>query len=272
MYVDLHIHTSASDGTWGDVQLIEKLREKNITMFSITDHDELVNSTKMIEYSKQFPDLKYINGVEVTCDYHAREYHLTVYQFDYNNIELRELLDFNREVRESFDEMFIKLIDNPKLDAEEYANYTYHKNEGGFKLVHYLIEKGIVKDIKDYYAWFNKNLTERGLEKKFNPPKEVMKICKAAGGKVFLAHPSYYYRGSHMPVEELDDWRALGIDGIECYSPYSKAEHYDFYVDYCNRNNLLISGGSDCHGDYMPERELGHPKVTWEMLRLGFEN
>ncbi len=71
-----------------------------------------------------------------------------------------------------------------------------------------------------------------------------------------------------MPIDELKMWLELGIDGIECFTPYNDKKQSEFYIDFCNKNNLMISGGSDCHGDFIKERKLGIPNITLNDLRI----
>ncbi len=103
----------------------------------------------------------------------------------------------------------------------------------------------------------------------FLDPVSVINHVKHAGGFPFLAHPSYYNCGECMPVSELEKWVSKGICGIECYSPYCTPEESDFYSGFCKKNDLQISGGSDCHGDFLP-RPMGVPEVTFDMLKLDF--
>jgi hypothetical protein len=73
-----------------------------------------------------------------------------------------------------------------------------------------------------------------------------------------------------MPDEELKKWIEFGIMGIECYSSYSSLQDSQEYVKFCQKHNLQISAGSDCHGTFILERKLGNPKVTLDMVNLGF--
>lgn len=64
-----------------------------------------------------------------------------------------------------------------------------------------------------------------------------------------MAHPSAYVKGDNLSIKILNEWKDYGICGIECYSPYLKSmEDADYYIKFCNENNLMISVGSDCHG------------------------
>lgn len=266
--IDMHLHTSASDGTWTAEELLERITEKNIKVFSITDHDTIENSLKIISNIPN--NICYVIGVEISCTYNNQEYHITAYDFDYKNLELQELLKFNMLQRNDNNTAIIKYLNriNRLTDIEDYFTYKYESNRGGWKSLNYLLDKNIIEDMRGYFE-----IMERSNERLcFKEPKEVIDIIKAAGGYSFLAHPSAYKKGEKLPLKILKDWIDYGISGIECYSPYLKnIEDSNYYVDFCNENNLMISAGSDCHGEFN-NRTLGVPKVTMNDVRIDFIN
>lgn len=92
--VDMHIHTTASDGTWTVEEVLELIIKNNIKVFSITDHDTIENSVKMLH---SIPNNNgYVIGAEISCTYNDEEYHITAYDFDCENSKLNELLKFNQ--------------------------------------------------------------------------------------------------------------------------------------------------------------------------------
>lgn len=264
--VDMHIHTTASDGTWTIKELLEFIIESNIKLFSITDHDTIESSIKMLDH---VPDnISYVIGTEISSTYNKQEYHITAYDFDFRNPKLNELIQFNQIKRREFNIQiieFVKQIGRIK-DITDYFSYKYDSKRGGWESLNYLLDKDIVKNMKEYFEIVklsNKELC-------FKSPKEVIKIVKNAGGYPFLAHPSAYAKGDNLSIEILEEWKDYGICGIECFSPYLKnMEDADYYVRFCNENNLMISAGSDCHGEFN-NRILGIPKIHVDKLRLDF--
>ena len=91
MLVDLHIHTNASDGTWDRHELIERLPENNIGPFSITDHDTIENSRAIIDELERY-NLRFTIGVEFSCTYMNKNYHVTADSFDANNTSFHQSL------------------------------------------------------------------------------------------------------------------------------------------------------------------------------------
>lgn len=264
--VDMHIHTTASDGTWTVEELLELIIEKDIKLFSITDHDNIESSIKMLDIVPD--DIGYIMGTEVSCTYNNEEYHITAYNFDFRNLELNKLIRFNQKQRTEFNTKVIEFVKQMgKIeDITDYFLYKYDSKRGGWESLNYLLDKDIVKDMGEYFEIVNSS----GEKLCFKSPREVIEIIKSAGGYPFLAHPSAYTKGDNLSIKVLEEWKDYGISGIECFSPYLKnIDDADYYVKFCDENNLMISAGSDCHGGFN-NRVLGTPKVSIDKLRLDF--
>lgn len=264
---DLHIHTNVSDGTWNVFELKEKLKKNNIKIFSITDHDDIDSIKAMSDILKPSDDLKFLRGVEVTASYDSKEYHLTLYNYDIKNKELLEFLHWTRALRLDYNDRFIKYMStfHESITFKDFLEYKNDSSKGGWKSSNYLIDKNIHKSMVEHFE----DIKKSGLTITFKSPEEVINICKKSGGYIFLAHPSYHYRETAMPAEELKFWMELGIDGLECYTPYNDKKQSEYYKEFCDKNNLMISGGSDCHGDFIKERKLGIPNINLSDLRIG---
>lgn len=264
---DMHIHTCASDGTWDVYDLKRELKKRGIGFFAITDHDSMSSVRPMFDAIAGDNSLFMISGVELTATYEGREYHLTAYGYDLDDRGLADLTGWCRKTRLDFNRSYMEeymVVKYPQISMEDYDGYEYDPRRGGWKSLNYMIDRGIHKDIAEHFA----DIRESKMTVTFKTPEEVISIAKMSGAKIFLAHPSYHYRGGIMPKKELRYWTEAGIDGIECYSPYNGA-YSGNYVEYCLRYGLLISGGSDCHGGFTLSRELGEPFITTENLSLG---
>lgn len=264
--VDIHLHTTASDGTWTIEELVEKIVENKIKVFSITDHDVIHDNTKIIGNIPD--DISYIVGSEISCMYNGEEYHILGYDFDYKDSRLNELVEFNQIERAKFNNSTVKYANkiNKIEDITDYDSYEYDRKNGGWKSFNYLLDKNVVKDLGEYFEIIK--LKDETMN--FKDPVEVIKTIKDAGGYSFLAHPSAYSKGERLSLEILKEWKEYGISGIECFSPYLKdIEDADYYIKFCEENDLMISAGSDCHGDFN-KRTIGIPKVSMDKVRLDF--
>ena len=206
--------------------------------------------------------------MEISCTYNDREYHITAYDFDHKNSKLNELLKFNEMQRKEFNTKVVQYVKevNKIENIEDYDSYEYNRNRGGWESLNYLLDKDIVKNMEEYFEIVK--LSNERLS--FKNAKEVIEIIKVAGGYSFLAHPSAYKKGEKLPIEVLEEWKSYGISGIECFSPYLKnIEDANYYIKFCDENNLMISAGSDCHGEFN-NRTLGIPKVNIDKIKLEF--
>lgn len=264
--VDMHIHTTASDGTWDIEELLELIIKSNIKLFSITDHDTIESSVRMLHSIPK--NIFYVIGVEISCTYNDGEYHITAYDFDYKNSKLNELLKFNQIQRKEFNTRIVQYVKETNLlkEIDDYSSYKYDRNRGGWESLNYLLDKNIIKNLNEYFEIIK--LSKEKLY--FKSPREVIETIKEAGGYSFLAHPSAYEKGSRLSIEILNEWGNYGIAGIECFSPYIKnVEDINYYIRFCKENNLMISAGSDCHGKFN-NRTLGIPKVSMDEIQLDF--
>ena len=275
MLVDLHLHTNASDGTWDRDELIEILLENNIGLFSITDHDAIMNSKRMLNELEGY-NLRYLVGVEISCTYLKTEYHITAYSFDPSNDLLINLLKANQEERSRGENSSVKDLAtiNPQVEYHRFKNYQYQRKRGGWKSLNFLLDDGVVSSLSEYFALFldpSEYFSLFGDPNKiftFQDPAAIIRIVREAQGVPFLAHPNVYFNDSRMPQKELEKWIDFGISGIECYSSYCGIQDAKEYVKFCNKNDLLISGGSDCHGTFL-DKKIGDPRITLDMLNLG---
>ncbi len=257
--IDTHIHTVASDGTLTPKELLNEINELGIKVFSITDHDTIGSIDEMIKLTEKNDNI-FIPGVEISVTYNGKEIHLLTYGNDINNknIKLLEILNKNSLIRNEFEDTFIQYVANKyKFSIDEYLLYERNPKNGGWKAENFLKEKNIVSGIQEVFEL----IYESKLKICFRSPDIVIKELKEIGLMVVLAHPPAYYNGELLSIDFLNYFRNLGIDGIECYSPYYKNEDDAlYYKEYCKKNNLIIMSGSDYHGTFVKTRKLGMPE------------
>ena len=264
--VDLHIHTNASDGTWGVKELIDEVLKKDIRFFSITDHDDISNVKEMLNHDLD-DKLNFLKGVEISSSLDGIEFHITAYNYDIDNKELNNLLKSNRKTRDDFNKKIIRYfekVNNLKL-LNQYNEYKHEHKRGGWKSLNFLIDKRLVTDLNDFFV----KVSNMEAAMTFLHPKKVVEIVHQANGFAFLAHPASYFKKKFLSKDYLRQFATVGIDGLEAYSPYlDDLVDADYYVDFCQNNNLMFSAGSDCHGDFIEERKVGKPNVFLEDINI----
>lgn len=270
MYVDLHIHTDVSDGTWDTNELMTHILAADISLFSITDHDAILNSYKMSQTLDAYPDFQgqFVIGAEVSCTWNDALYHITAYNFDPTNVAFQELLNTNTQTLQQYNDATIETLSTmlPGFDYEKYRAYRHNPKHGGWKGLNFMLDEGIIQHLSEFFEWLRK-IDHTVM---FRDPETVITTIRNAGGYAFMAHPKAVYRDHMMPEVDLRQWIEFGIAGLECYSTYCTLEEAEEYVKLCQKHNLYTSAGSDCHGTFILERRLGHPRVTPDMVNLPF--
>jgi predicted metal-dependent phosphoesterase TrpH len=221
----------------------------------------------MIDEAKK-RGIRYLAGVEVAATLQGKEHHITCYGGSLEDVQLQALLGGNRKTREDGNEDMIRHLaaSDSRVDPSQFQDYSYERVRGGWSSLNYLLDVGVVRDLPHFFEL----LHPLGITTEFRHPADVIQVLHNAGCVVILAHPSAYTSESELPVQRLAEWIEYGIDGVECYTPYNDSPVVSkFYVSFCYEKELLVSGGSDCHGPFLT-RELGVPCVTSDMIDAEF--
>lgn len=271
--IDLHCHTTNSDGTYTTTELLKKAEEKGITLLSITDHDTTkahynIDNININEYYSG----KIITGIEINCVFDNVKIELLGYGFDKEPVQ--EWLD-TLYGKETVRNNMIKEFNDMKKICERNGvkiskNISYNPDkEYPIDVIYFdVIKYEENKKLFDEDVWSSKSLFFRKCttDKKFILFREFTKdyptaetvsnIIRQNNGKVFLAHLFVYNLDN--PMEFLDKIASSNIiDGVETYYSRFTNEQIEQIENYCKENNLLMSGGSDCHGEKHKDLELG---------------
>lgn len=251
MLVDLHIHTYYSDGTMSPKEVVEDAKRKNLGIIAITDHDVL-DSYEELKVEAEKAGIIAIRGVEIDSIFEGHLVHLLAYKFE-DNEKLFKLIN---HAKDQLLETSIELIrrmenDYEGISLEDYNSYEYERRKGGWKGIHYLHDRKITEGLFDGVKFYVKY--DCGHEKfAFPSVGEVCNTVHDANGYVVLAHPCNYYSNKNKEeiLEKLEILKSLGIDGVECYYPANSDLMTNTCLEFCKDNNLIITAGSDGHGDF----------------------
>lgn len=285
---DLHIHSTCSDGKIDPFDLLKEGERQNLDYISITDHDT-IDAYKVlndIEKVKSVFSGKLIYGVEANVLLNNKTLHLLGYGWDYEKFSKYNFLDpevYHSRMQKGLDMLIeagkkvgLKMSDDLKIP---YPTKAHHKTFYA-DISKYEENQEIMKN------YSMKNTFDFAKDEIVNPNSifyipfsvyvpdfyEVANAIHECGGKVVLAHAfGYVYDG----YEVLNDAFNTGLlDGVECHYFFHTKEETDYLVDFCNKNNLIITGGTDCHGkemfykDETFEVQLGHVYVLNEDIIL----
>ncbi len=265
--VDLHIHSTASDGTNTPAEDVRLAIEAGLSAMALTDHDTtqgydeaLAELTRAKEENPDL-DLTLVPGVEISAGYKGRDIHILGLFIDPHNEELcRELKRaiINRDSRNDkiiarFKELFDITITHEELCA---GNPKTVVTRAHFARV--LCERGLVTDKNEAFKKYLNNDAPCYVPRDFMEPEEAIRLIKNAGGVPIIAHP-LLYKLNHGEVLELLEKRLLpaGIEGMEVLHSTNKEGDAEMLKAMAEHFGLLKSGGSDYHGKNKPDIRIG---------------
>lgn len=268
MIIDLHIHSSASDGKFTVQEIFREAKRRNIDFMAITDHDSIGCQTQAIAVAKK-EAVRYITGAELNVTFTHPKYHegkpvsldFLAYQFDATNKAFEAKLETMAKYRE---ERAVKILDNLNKEFEKENIPAFTKDDfrrieesvdgvlGRPHIADYLVKKNIVKTRQEA---FDKYLVKCDVPKYPLYLEDASKLVRAAGGKLVLAHPNDPHGTSLAALTKVLDEQTWiiqekmlpYIDGVECWHSRSTADTTVHYVEFAKRNGLMMTGGSDCH-------------------------
>lgn len=263
--IDLHIHTSYSDGEYNEFEILDKIKEAKITEFAICDHDTIEGSQKVYELVKNDNSLIFHPGVELSCRVNTFlngiNVHLLARDFDYNNINIRKLVNKAATNRYKKIERMVDLIKEkynfivPKKDIEEELKHTY---SFGKPHMYKILTRYIEADREKYYRTMDK-LNSDDLKLDAISVLEELKNTKA---NVTLAHPIEIMKEYNLTYKDIDDLvnylSKYNLYGLETKHSNHSEKDYEEYSKIAKKYNLKETQGSDYHGPKVkPTVKLG---------------
>lgn len=269
--VDLHIHTNNSDGEYSTKEIIEMLKQKNIEIFSITDHDN-INSCIELENIDLPKSMIYIPGIEFSSINEIYNCHILGYNIDYKNNNLIKECDIIRKRRLDKIKVIINHLENNYeiyiTEQEKKQIFDKKGTTGRFDICKILMEREYGKK-QEIYEKYLSNI--EGIKTHRSNIETITDIIKQANGVSSLAHPKEIEEDYKVNIEDIiEEFIEKGINGIEIYNTKHTLNDVKRYIEIAKKYNLLMTGGSDFHGISHPERELG--KTTQQKIKIYSSN
>ncbi len=258
--VDLHIHSTSSDGYYSPEELVSMASEAGLAAISLADHDN-VDGIAAAQKAGREQGVEVIAGVELSTQwYEYYDMHLLGYGFNpqdpYLNRELSEFQDFragrNRQIIDRVNE---KLAEEGRAPLDPDAvRQLAGGTIGRPHIAQALREGGYVVDNEEA---FNRYLVPCNVPKRYFPVDEAIRLIQNSGGIAVLAHPPYITRERRQLEKLVAELVGLGLDGIEVYNNGSNMEDTDWLIKLVRQHDLIVTGGSDFHGDPGSNIEIG---------------
>ncbi len=260
--VDLHLHTTCSDGLVTPDQLLEKVRHEKLAAFAITDHDTLEGYSQVKKLLRE-GDPKLVPGVELSVMMETQDLHLLVYELDPEDEEFNSRLAEFQNQRNQRARLMVDKLKELGLDLqyEEVARIAAGGVVGRPHIAEAMVNQGLVRSFE---AAFYKYIGTDGPA--YTPkakllPAEAIRLAHDAGGVAVMAHPMIGQMWRHIEL-----LAGLGLDGIELYHYSLKRSDEKRLKSLAKQFRLIATGGSDFHGRSEREATIGSQQVPFEVL------
>ncbi|MCX7661339.1 MAG: PHP domain-containing protein [Candidatus Omnitrophica bacterium] len=261
-FADLHIHTYFSDGTDSVGSLIKQIKPLGLTCVSITDHDNVdALEEALVLFEKE--NIELIPGIELTAEYNQQEVHILGYFIDHKDRTLIDKLNFLKNNRRERVRKMIEKLNRLGVDisVENVLNIAGKATIGRLHLAYALVKEKKVSSVSEAFRkYIGEEAPAYVLGFRFNL-QEGIELVKKCGGIPVLAHPYSIKENSLYKIIES------GVEGIEVYYPEHTPYLVNYYLSLAQKYNLLVTGGSDFHGELKPDTKLGLIKIPYELVK-----
>lgn len=271
--VDLHTHTTASDGSLTPTQLVARAARLALKVIAITDHDTTAGVAEAMAAGRA-QGVEVIPGVEINTDVPGSEVHVLGYFVNPDHVELNERLACIREGRIGRARKMAEVLTGmgAPVSFERILEIAGEGAVGRPHVAQALLEAGHVRSFQDAFDRYIGRSSPAYVEREKFTPAEACALIRRAGGLPVLAHPVFFDRyGAIKGVVDLDqmlpELLAAGLAGLEVYYPNYDAVTNEYLLGVARRYGLLVTGGTDFHGVRSNEPDLGGVYVPMKVVR-----
>ncbi|MDD3374651.1 MAG: PHP domain-containing protein [Candidatus Omnitrophica bacterium] len=263
LFADLHIHTNYSDSSLTPEEVVQESLNADLKCIAITDHDTF-EGVAPAQKAADSKNLEIISGIEFSSELDGKDIHILGYCLDCKNKTLLDKIEEMQNTRVArIEKMIEKLkgvgIDNISLD--EVCSLTKTKSVGRPHLAFVLKEKKWVSSIREAFDRFLADDAVAYVKKYKQTPVEAINLIRLSGGVAVLAHPM-----STRCDEIIPGLVKAGLQGLEVYYPNWSRSVIEYYEKIGKKNNLILTGGSDAHGEGKDNTFIGKAKVPYEVV------
>lgn len=257
MIIDLHIHSTFSDGSMSPTELVQYAHRQGLSAIAITDHDTIEGIEEAMHVGNQL-GVEVVSGLELSIKHGDSAVHLLGYLFKPSDNELLLALRRLQTARLERNKVILANLNRlgVDIDMQELDKISCHGQSGRPHIAQILIQKGVVKNMDEA---FDRYLARGGMA---YAPRAVLQadaaieMIKNAGGLAILAHPQQLEKSGKDVNAVIGKLRTAGLDGVEVYYPTHSRQFKKKLLVIAKKLDLLITGGSDYHGTIRPGTTL----------------
>lgn len=255
--IDLHMHSTYSDGTNSVEEIFQIAQQSGLHTISITDHDSVSSYEEALMYSEIY-GISYLPGIELSTDFDGKEIHILGYGINPHHSDLNEHLTHFIESRTLRNHQMLELL---RIQG---FHIQYHELETAFPnsiltrahIARYLYQTNQLSSMQKAFQYIQDGGPCYVNRSRFLA-EDAIHLIHSANGLAFVAHPTLYHFNQKGYDHLFETLTSYGLDGIESiYSTYSVSD-INLMKHYAKKQNLLLSGGSDYHGENKPYIHMG---------------
>jgi predicted metal-dependent phosphoesterase TrpH len=258
--IDLHAHTTASDGDRTPTQLVQRAADMGLAAIAVTDHDTTDGVAEALEAGKRL-GIEVVPGIELSAEFEKGQCHILGYFLDPNDPALLARL---RNVLENRDRRNGKIVGKLQelgfdITLEEVSAVAGGDVVARPHFARVLVDRGYVRSMQEAFDVYLAKGAKAYVDRDRLTQQESIDLLHGAGGLAILAHPNNLNRDAAQTEAEIARMQSLGLDGIEARYNRHTLEDNARYLALAERHGLLTTGGSDFHGlTVKPDVFLGH--------------
>ncbi|MBM4133945.1 MAG: PHP domain-containing protein [Nitrospira sp.] len=256
--IDLHLHTTHSDGSLPPAEVLALAHKAGVTALAITDHDITDGIPEAIKIGADL-GIEVIPGIEISSQWEDGELHILGYFLDWQNPTLNRHLAGLRTSRHRRNPLMVRKLNELGLELtyEEVRALAGTESVGRPHIARLLMEKGYVQSAKEAFDRYLGNGKTAYVARELPEPAEAIGWIRAAKGIPVLAHPTWVRLDETSLLKLCETLKAAGLMGIEVHYSTHKRAQTEEYLNIAKRLGLLVTGGSDFHGLTKPDIQVG---------------
>ena len=257
--IDLHMHSSCSDGTMTPEELVAAALKMGLEAAALTDHDTVSGVGRFLSAAAGTP-LRAVAGVELASMLFSKDIHIVGLFIDPGDPALLSALEQLRQWREERNEQMVEKLRSKgyEITMDEVLAEAGGESVGRLHMAAVLLRKGYFTDMQSV---FNRLIGRNGscyVLRKYDPVDACIRLIHGAGGLAIWAHPLHAAHGARATLRKIGSRLvSYGLDGLECHYSMFAEEQERYTLDFARERSLLVSGGSDYHGASHPQVKMG---------------
>lgn len=256
--IDLHSHTTASDGSLAPEELVRLAKQQGVTTLAVTDHDTIAGLARAMAEGEQV-GVEVIPGIEISCLYGETELHILGYFINPDDPRLEPALAQYRASREDRNPRIVQRLQELgcALTYAEVKAAAGTATVGRPHIAQALVRKGYVNSVSEAFDRYLADDAPAYLPRRLPSPAEAIGLLRQIGGIPVLAHPVYTSRLKEPFEQVCATLKGLGLLGVEALYSSHNRQQTERYRSISRNQGLLVTGGSDFHGEAKPSLLVG---------------